>query len=107
MVGIRAGTGSVFSILPPKNATDNWIKIVQRLPVRVALEPEFFKKYSLRVGLSLNVTIDIRDTSGEMLTKPKILKPVYQTHVYADQEVGVLSIIRSIIYANKAHPGLP
>jgi membrane fusion protein (multidrug efflux system) len=59
---IGAGTGAAFSLLPPENATGNWIKVVRRLPVRIHLERPLPSQYPLRVGLSLKVTIDIRKT---------------------------------------------
>jgi membrane fusion protein (multidrug efflux system) len=67
VVGIRAGTGAAFSLLPPENATGNWIKIVQRVPVRIELEKPLPPKYPLRVGLSLNVTVNTSDKSGKRL----------------------------------------
>jgi membrane fusion protein (multidrug efflux system) len=63
--GIRAGTGASFSLLPPQNATGNWVKIVQRIPVRVELDDPPSPQYALRVGLSLTVTIDVRDSKGK------------------------------------------
>ncbi|MEI7298689.1 HlyD family secretion protein, partial [Paraburkholderia tropica] len=51
VVGFSAGTGSAFSLLPAQNATGNWIKVVQRLPVRISLDPEDLQKHPLRIGL--------------------------------------------------------
>ena len=59
VVGIAIGTGAVFSPLPPQNATGNWIKIVQRLPVRIAINPDQLRRRPLRLGLSLYASIDI------------------------------------------------
>ena len=59
VVGFSGGTGSAFALIPAQNATGNWIKVVQRLPVRVALDPAELKKYPLRVGLSMNASIDL------------------------------------------------
>ena len=59
VAGIRAGTGAVFSLLPPENATGNWVKVVQRVPVKIFLDEPPPEEYPLRVGLSLNVTIDV------------------------------------------------
>ncbi len=69
VVGIRAGTGAAFSLLPPENATGNWIKVVQRVPVRIRLNSPPPKDHPLRVGLSLEVTIDTSDRSGPLLDK--------------------------------------
>ncbi len=59
VVGVAGGTGSAFSVIPAQNATGNWIKVVQRLPVRIQLDPAELKKHPLRVGLSMDVDIDI------------------------------------------------
>ncbi len=60
VVGFNGGTGAAFALIPAQNATGNWIKVVQRLPVRIALEPDDLKAYPLRVGLSMDVTVDTR-----------------------------------------------
>ena len=57
--GLSGGTGSAFAVIPAQNATGNWIKVVQRLPVRVALDPRELAEHPLRVGLSMTATIDI------------------------------------------------
>jgi membrane fusion protein (multidrug efflux system) len=67
LVGLSAGSGSAFALLPAQNASGNWIKIVQRVPVRIALDPEQLKAHPLRVGLSTRVTVDVRDTSGALI----------------------------------------
>jgi membrane fusion protein (multidrug efflux system) len=64
LVGVSAGSGSAFALLPAQNASGNWIKIVQRVPVRIALDPQQLKAHPLRVGLSTTVTVDVHDTSG-------------------------------------------
>ncbi|MDB5733372.1 MAG: hemolysin [Alphaproteobacteria bacterium] len=66
--GLGAGSGSAFALLPPQNASGNWIKIVQRVPVRVALDPQELKDHPLRVGLSVDVEADMRDQSGPLVT---------------------------------------
>jgi membrane fusion protein (multidrug efflux system) len=68
VVGIAAGSGNAFALLPPQNASGNWIKIVQRLPVRVLLDPKELQAHPLRVGLSANVRVDLHDASGPLLT---------------------------------------
>jgi membrane fusion protein (multidrug efflux system) len=68
VAGLGAGSGSAFALLPPQNASGNWIKIVQRVPVRIALDPREVDKYPLRVGLSVDVTVDVRDTSGALVS---------------------------------------
>jgi len=64
IVGLGAGSGSAFALLPPQNASGNWIKIVQRVPVRISLDPKELRDHPLRVGLSVNASVDISDTSG-------------------------------------------
>jgi membrane fusion protein, multidrug efflux system len=66
--GLGAGSGSAFALLPPQNASGNWIKIVQRVPVRIALDPEELKTHPLRVGLSVNVSVDVKDISGSVIS---------------------------------------
>src|SRR4051812_11469518 len=66
--GLGAGSGSAFALLPPQNASGNWIKIVQRVPVRIALDPQELRDHPLRVGLSVSAEVDIRDSSGPLAT---------------------------------------
>jgi membrane fusion protein, multidrug efflux system len=68
VVGIAAGSGSVFALLPAQNASGNWIKIVQRVPVRILLDAEELKAHPLRVGLSTTVNVDLHDISGPLLS---------------------------------------
>ncbi|MGU7769358.1 HlyD family secretion protein [Burkholderia sp. MR1-5-21] len=81
VVGFSAGTGSAFSLLPAQNATGNWIKVVQRLPVRIELDPKDLDKHPLRIGLSMQVDVDIKDESGNQLGN--VQNTVYQTDVFA------------------------
>ena len=66
--GLGAGTGAAFALLPAQNATGNWIKVVQRVPVRIVLDPKELKEHPLRVGLSMDVTVDTQNQSGKMLS---------------------------------------
>jgi len=68
--GIRPGTGAAFALLPPQNASGNWIKVVQRVPVRIEFDHPLSAEYPLRVGLSLNVTIYINDRAGATAESP-------------------------------------
>jgi membrane fusion protein, multidrug efflux system len=79
VLGLSAGTGSAFSLLPAQNATGNWIKVVQRVPVRISLDPKELEKHPLRVGLSTVVTLDISQSDGAMLGAPMPATPVYST----------------------------
>jgi len=68
--GISPGTGAAFALLPAQNASGNWIKIVQRVPVRIALDPAQVRDHPLRVGLSVSAVVDVHDQSGTVLTVP-------------------------------------
>ncbi|ALE54915.1 membrane fusion protein (multidrug efflux system) [Paraburkholderia sp. GV068] len=81
VVGFSAGTGSAFSLLPAQNATGNWIKVVQRLPVRIALDPQELEKHPLRIGLSMQADVSIKDENGGQLGNAQ--NTVYQTNVFA------------------------
>jgi membrane fusion protein (multidrug efflux system) len=100
VVGIAGGTGSVFSVIPPQNATGNWIKIVQRLPVKISLDPEEIKRHPLRLGLSMDVTVDLHDTQGSSIPAPYSAAPVYETDVFAKQIEGVEEVIDEIVAYN-------
>jgi membrane fusion protein, multidrug efflux system len=67
--GMGAGSGSAFALLPPQNASGNWIKIVQRVPVRIALDPQELAEHPLRVGLSVTASVSVKDTSGPQVTE--------------------------------------
>lgn len=100
VVGIAGGTGSIFSVLPPQNATGNWIKIVQRLPVRIQLDPEEIIKFPLRLGLSVETTIDLHDTQIPMIPSSLPQEALYSTDVFENQEEGVEELINQIIADN-------
>jgi membrane fusion protein (multidrug efflux system) len=87
IVGLNAGTGSAFSLLPAENATGNWIKVVQRLPVRVAIDAEDLRKHPLRIGLSTDVNVDTHDRDGRVLSDTVRSKPLASTNVY-EEEMG-------------------
>lgn len=97
VIGIGGGTGSVFSLLPPQNATGNWIKIVQRVPVRIGLEPEQVAEHPLRIGLSTEVRVDVRNTQLAPIPPVHPAKPLYGTDVYSHQEEGAEAMIERII----------
>jgi membrane fusion protein (multidrug efflux system) len=81
--GMSAGTGAAFSLLPAQNASGNWIKVVQRVPVRIEIDPEDLKKMPLRVGLSATVTVDTTKREGAVLAQEASNRPVGNTEVYA------------------------
>ncbi|MBA8883180.1 HlyD family efflux transporter periplasmic adaptor subunit [Dokdonella fugitiva] len=100
VVGLGAGTGSSFALLPPQNASGNWIKVVQRVPVRIALDARQLEKYPLRVGLSTAVTVDTHDRSGPMLAGAGATTAVAQTDVYARDIAKADAEAEAIIAAN-------
>lgn len=100
IVGLSAGTGSAFSLLPPQNATGNWIKVVQRVPVRIALDPKELREHPLRIGLSMVVTADTADTSGPILSSKPRLKPVLQANVYEQRLKDADAVVNEIIQQN-------
>ncbi|PZP28536.1 MAG: EmrA/EmrK family multidrug efflux transporter periplasmic adaptor subunit [Roseateles depolymerans] len=80
VLGLSPGTGSAFSLLPAQNATGNWIKVVQRLPVRIALDPAELQAHPLRIGLSMQVQVDTHDRDGPVLGMARsAAQPVYST----------------------------
>lgn len=100
VLGLVPGTGSVFSLLPPQNATGNWIKIVQRVPVRILLEKEQIKKFPLLLGLSTYTTVDIADRSGPFLREVSAGKAIAATTIYDIDMKKVDALINEIISSN-------
>ncbi|MBY4869796.1 biotin/lipoyl-binding protein [Burkholderia sp. Bp9017] len=98
VVGFSAGTGSAFSLLPAQNATGNWIKVVQRLPVRIEIDPKDLEKHPLRIGLSMQVDVDIKDERGDQLANAQ--NTVYETDVFAKYGDEADAEIARIIAAN-------
>lgn len=98
--GIQGGSGSVFSLLPPQNASGNWIKIVQRVPVRIYLDPEEVKKYPLFLGLSVYVKIFVGDTDGLVLAQKTPVKAVMKTDVFEISLDDLEPIINEIVESN-------
>jgi membrane fusion protein, multidrug efflux system len=80
--GMSAGTGAAFSLLPPQNASGNWIKVVQRVPVRIRIDDNDLIKSPLRVGLSSTVTVDTTSRDGPVLAPEANDEPVGDTQVY-------------------------
>ncbi|WP_394261336.1 HlyD family efflux transporter periplasmic adaptor subunit [Moraxella boevrei] len=102
VVGLSAGTGSAFSALPAQNATGNWIKVTQRVPVRIALDEQEVTKHPLRVGLSMHAEIDSRDAVNQpqVATATANTKPVAVMTVQADM-TGAQQIIEQILHDSK------
>jgi multidrug efflux pump subunit AcrA (membrane-fusion protein) len=99
VVGIGAGSGSAFALLPAQNASGNWIKIVQRVPVRILLDPDELEAHPLRVGLSTSVRVDLHDDSGPVLSMAMRNVPL-PTQVSAGDDPAVDQRIASIIADN-------
>jgi membrane fusion protein (multidrug efflux system) len=99
VAGLSAGTGSVFSLLPAQNATGNWIKVVQRVPVRVELDSRELAANPLRVGLSMHVAVETRDRSGPQLAANPNSEPRYETATQdpalAEADRRITAIVRS------------
>ena len=100
VIGIGAGTGSVFSLLPAQNATGNWIKVVQRVPVRISLDNQELDQHPLRIGLSADVTVDITRDKGPVLAAAPAQQPVTQTDVYQQMASKADAEAEQIIRAN-------
>ena len=100
VVGIEMGTGSAFSLLPTQNATGNWIKVVQRVPVRIQLDPQQLAENPLRIGLSATVKVNVSDSQGETLRNQAPTTTLYSTNVLQYDESAVNNLIESIIRDN-------
>jgi membrane fusion protein (multidrug efflux system) len=101
--GISPGTGAAFALLPPQNASGNWIKIVQRVPVRITLDPDQLREHPLRVGLSIHAVVDVHDQSGPMLTPPQS-EIAAAIAPRAERDPAVEALIEQVITANSGSP---
>ncbi len=98
--GLTPGTGSALAVLPAENASGNWIKIVQRLPVRIGLDPQELAQHPLFVGLSTNVDVYVHDQGGLAVSKQPVWHAVLNTDVYAGQDAGADAEIARIVNQN-------
>lgn len=96
VAGLAAGSGGAFSLLPPQNATGNWIKIVQRLPVRILLDPKDVAAHPLRIGLSARVSVDVTDISGPMVAADVRNQPFPAKRNDADDPALTARIVKII-----------
>jgi membrane fusion protein, multidrug efflux system len=103
VAGLGLGTGSAFALLPAQNATGNWIKVVQRVPVRIELEPRELSAHPLRIGLSTVVTVEVRETSGPQLAQTARQQPVLSTRVFDIDRSEIRTRIAQIIEENTEH----
>lgn len=99
---LGVGTGSAFSLLPAQNATGNWIKIVQRVPVRIRINAEELAKNPLRIGLSMDVNVSLHDQSGPALAQQAPHEAVFSTDIYQEQLASADQLIEKLIQANLA-----
>ena len=102
VIGFGAGTGSAFSLLPPQNATGNWIKIVQRVPVRIAIDPKQLAAHPLQIGLSMRAYVDIRHDKAPRLPEVASAGPEASTAVFTSTSARAERAIRRIIAVNAA-----
>jgi len=104
VVGFAAGTGAAFAVLPAQNATGNWIKVVQRLPVRIALDPRELAAHPLQIGLSMQVSIDVHDrpaaSSARTDDSRNAAGAAYRTSVFAGEERDIDALIANIVAQN-------
>jgi membrane fusion protein (multidrug efflux system) len=100
IVGLPGAAGNAYSLLPPQNLSGNWIKIVQRLPVRVALDEEQIKKHPLRLGLSMETTVNLEDQSGYLVPQNSKGSPNYVTNIFKEEEEGSKAVIDAIFNEN-------
>ena len=101
VAGFGAGTGSAFSLLPAQNATGNWIKIVQRVPVRIALDPQELSAHPLQIGLSMQADVDTHDRGGERLPQLANNSPTYSTDVFGSEQRVADERVKAIIASNE------
>lgn len=100
VVGIDIGTGSAFSLLPSQNASGNWIKVVQRIPVRIQLDAQQIAENPLRIGLSATVKVNVANKDGAFLREIDAPRTHYTTDTLHYDESAVDSLIQSIIEQN-------
>jgi len=100
VAGLGAGTGSAFALLPPQNATGNWIKIVQRVPVRIAIDREQLAQHPLRVGLSMEVGVRVTDASGPSLASAPTETVRYTTSAFDRETEAADALVRKTIEEN-------
>jgi len=100
VTGMSAGTGAAFALLPPQNASGNWIKVVQRVPVRIEFDDRDLAKSPLRVGLSATVTVDTTNRDGAVLAGKGADRAVGETDVYAQDLAGANAEAEAIVSRN-------
>jgi membrane fusion protein, multidrug efflux system len=107
VAGLGMGTGAAFALLPAQNATGNWIKVVQRVPVRVTLPVDELRAHPLRIGLSSDARVDLHDSSGPQLAQRPPAAPVLATSAYDIDRGPIKARIVAIIAENTRAPAEP
>ncbi|MCY1168540.1 MAG: HlyD family efflux transporter periplasmic adaptor subunit [Pseudomonadota bacterium] len=105
VAGLGAGTGAAFSLLPAQNATGNWIKVVQRVPVRIALDPKQIEANPLRVGLSMDAEVDVSNKDGKMLADAPRPAAQAEVHAYSVPGDAADQDVKRVIAANVGKAG--
>ncbi len=98
--GLGSGTGSAFSLLPAQNATGNWIKVVQRVPVKITLNADELKAHPLRIGLSMEVKVDTQDQSGPTLAQTPRTSSLSSTKAFERPVSESEALVKKIINSN-------
>ena len=106
VIGQDAGTGSAFALLPAQNASGNWIKVVQRVPIRIALEPKELAAHPLKLGLSMHATVDTSDRSGAVAMRTVANRVPYSTDVFEHELAEADLLVDRIVAANNGGAGI-
>jgi membrane fusion protein (multidrug efflux system) len=104
VAGLDAGTGSAFALLPAQNATGNWIKVVQRVPVRIALDAKELAAHPLKIGLSMRVAVDTTQRSGALAASTASGRPAWRTAVFDGELEQAAHRAGQVIAANMGRP---
>jgi len=104
IVGLPGGAGNAFSLLPPQNLSGNWIKIVQRLPVRVALDPAKIREFPLRLGLTMTARTHLGTGQGELVPETSCGAPYYATDIFIPETLGAKELAHEIVKGNVDPP---
>jgi membrane fusion protein (multidrug efflux system) len=105
VAGLGVGTGAAFSLLPAQNATGNWIKVVQRVPVRIALDAKQLADNPLRVGLSMDAEVDVSNKDGKTLADAPRDAALAHTQTYGAQDDAADKDVQRVIAANTGKSG--
>jgi membrane fusion protein (multidrug efflux system) len=100
VAGLGPGTGAAFSLLPPQEASGNWIKIVQRVPVRIIVDAKQLEKFPLRLGLTMTATIETRDRDGFVLAETTSTNAIYETAIYSGQWTKANELVQQLVSKN-------